>query len=386
MEIPKVVSINIPSGKNLGYVLAILAAALYGLIHVIGKPLLEQSSSGVEINPIALAATIYIINGLFFTAFTRKSKPLRSIGNKNLILIAMIAIAEVSAVITYFFGLKDATAINASIFSNGEIIFSLLIAITIFRERLHRKEITPCFMIIFGMMILPIGYDFYNNGMMLTDLVFGDMLIILAGLLYAIDVNLCKFVSDRISSLRIAQLLSFIAGGFAIALLVTFQMPYEISFEQLAPISLIAILGIGLATVFFLMALRLIGAVRTILIYSTTAIFGIIFSALFLAEQITLVNVISIVTVMIGMYLLRNRLGKENDHENELSENSIPETSSNYLVQRKKSSVISPYTFKKSGISDIFSKTKSKTLLKFAHIYEGGWSQIRDLLIKEKYD
>ena len=127
-----------------------------------------------------------------------------------------------------------------------------------------------------------------------------------------------------------------------------------------------------MATLFFLISLRLIGAVRTILIYSTTAIFGIIFSALFLAEQITLVNVISIVTVMIGMYLLRNRLGKENDHENELPQNSISETSSNYLVQRKKSSVISPYTFKKSGISDIFSKTKSKTLLKFAHIYEGG--------------
>ena len=303
------------SSHTIGYILIISSAALFALTHVIGKPLLEDANVGIEINPIALVATIYIINGIFFTPLTKNSASVKSVGKRNLILIAIIGIAEVSALISYFFGLKESTAVNASIFSNGEIIFSLLIAITIFKERLHKKEITPFFMIIFGMMVLPITYDFWSHGFALSDLVVGDLLIIFSGLLYAIDVNICKYVSHRVSSSRITQLVSFTAGGFALALLVAFQIPYEISWEQLGPISLIAILGTGLATLFFLIALKLIGAVRTVLIYSTTSIFGIIFSAAILGEQITTINIISIITVMSGIYFLRKRFAEEENSE-----------------------------------------------------------------------
>ena len=303
-----------PSSKDVGYFLIISSAALYALTHAIGKPLLGTGEINFDIHPIALVATIYIINGLFFTPLAKKSTPIKSIGSKNLFLIAMIGVAELAGLATYFFGLKDSTAINASIFSNGEIIFALLIAIMVFKERLRRNELTPFFMIIFGMMVLPLVYDAYQSGMVLSNLVFGDLLIILSGLFFALDVNICKYVSDRISSKRITQLYSFFGGGAALVLLIAFQIPYDIDIEQLGPISFIAIAGTGLATVFFLIALRLIGAVRTILIYSTTSIFGIIFSAIILSEQITTFNVISIITVMSGIYLLRNRLGYENNY------------------------------------------------------------------------
>ena len=317
MELSAESIVSRASKHTLGYILIISSAALFALTHVIGKPLLEDANFGIEINPIALVATIYIINGLFFTPLAKNAEPIKNIGRRNLILITLIGIIEVSALISYFFGLKESTAVNASIFSNGEIIFSLLIAITIFKERLHKKELTPFFMIIFGMMILPISYDFWLHGMALSDLVIGDLLIIFSGLLYAIDVNICKYVSDRVSSNRITQLVSFTAGGFALALLIAFQIPYEITWEQLAPISLIAILGTGLATLFFLISLRLIGAVRTVLIYSTTSVFGIIFSAIILAEQITLINIVSIVTVMTGIYFLRKRFGEEHSEINQ---------------------------------------------------------------------
>ncbi len=299
------------SSHTLGYAVIIISAALFALTHVIGKPLFENPEVGVEINPIALVATIYIINGLFFTPLSKKSGPLKNVGRKNIALIAFIGIFEVSALISFFFGLKDSTAVNASIFSNGEIIFSLIISITIFRERLHRKELTPFFMIIFGMMILPLGYDFWLHGMTVSDLVIGDLLIILSGLLYAIDVNICKYVSGRVSSHRITQLVSFTAGGFALAMLVALQIPYNITLEHLPSISAIGIFGIGLASVLFLVSLRLIGAVRTVLIYSTTSIFGIIFSAIILGEQVTMVNIVSIVTVMVGIYMLRKRFGDD---------------------------------------------------------------------------
>ena len=306
------------SKHSFGYICIISSAVLFALTHVISKILLGDGVSPLEINPIGLAATVYIINGLFFTPFASRNNSIKSVGSRNLILIALIGIAELAGLITYFFGMKDASSINASIFSNGEIIFSLLITITIFREKLRRCELTPIFMIILGMMILPIIFDFYQNGLTMSNIVFGDVLLIVAGIFYAIDVNICKFVSSRVSSTRITQLYSFFAGGIALVLLVIFQIPYHINLEQLAPISLLAILGTGLATIFFLMALRLIGAIKTIMIYSTTSIFGIIFSGTILLETVTLTDVISILLVISGIYLLRRRFDdKENTNQSD---------------------------------------------------------------------
>jgi len=303
-------------GKNinhvkLGYCFIIISAALAALFHVIGKPLLGTSGFDYEINPIVLAAVIFLLNGIFFTPLSRNTDSLSKIGGKNLILMIIVGIVEVSALITYFFGLKDSTAVNASIFSNGEVIFSLIIALIVYKEKLQKKELTPFSMILFGMMVLPLGYDFYQHGLTLSSIVFGDMLIIFSGFLYAIDINACKYISDRFDSKRITQITSLASGIFALSLIFAFQIPFDINFEQIPGIAVLAIFGTGISTLFFLIALRLIGAVRSILIYSTTSIFGIIFSAVFLLEEITIVNIISIGMVMVGIYLLRNRLGHE---------------------------------------------------------------------------
>jgi drug/metabolite transporter (DMT)-like permease len=86
------------------------------------------------------------------------------------------------------------------------------------------------------------------------------------------------------------------------------EIPFDISFEQFSIISVIGFLGIGVTMLFFVMALRLIGAVRTVLIYSSTTIFSIIYSSIYLSEEITIISIASVVTVMVGLVALRNRL------------------------------------------------------------------------------
>ena len=295
----------------MGYVLVIVAAALAGLIHSISKPLLSGSGPNFsEINPITLAAIIYFINGLFFTPIGKNNTPITNIGKKNWIMLSVIGITETAALITYFFGLKDSTAVNASILTNGEIVFSILVAITIFREKLQRKELGPFSMIIFGIVLLPIGYDIYRNGMVFTELVFGDLLILFSGIFYAIDVNFCKFVTHRLDAKRITQISSLIGGGFALFLLFILQIPFDVNLSQIPRIAIIGLFGTGISTFFFLIGLRLIGAIKTILLYSSTTVFGMIFAVLFLNESITFQNVLSTILVTAGVYLLRNRLGK----------------------------------------------------------------------------
>jgi len=293
---------------------------LYALAHVIAKPMLGDSSivdgdviKNMGINPITLAACIYFINGLFFTPIARKTTgpSMFNLGKKNLLLLIGIGISEVSALIVYFFGLKDSTAVNASIFSNGEVIFSLLIVMIVFRERLQKNEMLPFVMIIVGMIILPIIYDLHKNGMSMSGVLLGDVLIISSGLFYAIDVNICKYVSDKIDAKRVTQVTSFASGIFALLVLVILNIPFNVNLNDIPMISLLGIAGTGIATLFFVMALRLLGGVRTILLYSTTAIFGIMFSNLVLSEEITMVDVFSITLVISGIFLMRNKIGKE---------------------------------------------------------------------------
>ena len=85
-------------------------------------------------------------------------------------------------------------------------------------------------------------------------------------------------------------------------------MPMEINWNQLIPITLVSILGVGLPTMFFLIAIRLIGPVKTILLYSTTSIFGLGFAALILDESFSYVHCISTAIVIVGIYMLRKKL------------------------------------------------------------------------------
>lgn len=291
-----------------GYYFIILAAALAALIHVISKPMLDGGNSQLEINPIVMAFLIYFICGIFFTPRVKKSKITSKFTRKDAIFMALIGIAEVSALITYFYGISTSTAVNASIFSNGEIIFSLVIAMLIFKERLQIKECIPFSMIIIGMMIIPIGNDLYQNDFKLQSLVTGDLLLIFSGLLYAIDITLCKYIGERFDAKKMVQIVSFVCAAITISIIILFQIPMDVKLVQLPSILIMSIIGTGMSTLFFLMGLKLIGAVRTILLYSTTSMFGILFSGLILSEIITPLDIFSSVLILGGIFLLRNRL------------------------------------------------------------------------------
>jgi len=299
------------SKKTIGIIIVLTASCLYALTHVISKPLVEDNSN-LEINPIILLFIIYVINGIFFTPLARRAGcPITKVGRRNLIIIVGIGLAELIGMGMYLVGLKDSTAVNASLFDNSEIIFALLIAIIIFRERLTKNELAPFFMIVVGVMVIPVAYDMSHTGMVMTELLYGDILIILSGFFLAIDINLYKFVSDRVSSHRIMQLYSFAGGLFALGIIFVFDLPIEVNSDQITPIILVSILGVGLPTMFLLMGIRQIGAVKTILVYSTTSIFGLGFAALILGESFSYVHCISTVVVIVGIYLLRKKLASD---------------------------------------------------------------------------
>ncbi|WP_428324621.1 DMT family transporter [Nitrosopumilus sp.] len=316
----------IKNNRYLGYYFVIGAAALSSLVHVVSKPMLEMGGNSIEINPIVMTFLVYMICGIFFTPIARKTDSIRKFSQKDIAFMAIIGLSEVAALAVYFFGLQNSSAVNASIFSNSEIVFSLIIAMVVFKERLNIKECIPFSMIVVGMMVIPIGNDLLTNGMSIQNIVTGDLLIILSGFLYALDITICKYIGDKYDSRRVTQVTSFVCALVALFAIMLFQIPMDFEISHIPSIAVIAILGTGLSTLLFLAGLRKIGAVRTILLYSTTSVFGILFAGIFLAEEITLIDAISISITLVGIFFLRNKLAEAESDESppNLVQNSKP--------------------------------------------------------------
>lgn len=297
-----------------GFLFAILAAAFAALPNVIPKPLMdEQVALGIVPNPMMLVFVIYIVNSLLFSPFRKSQRKKSNTKSKKmtLILLVMLGVVEASGTLSYTIGLQESTATNASILVNSETIFAILLGIMIFREKLSRAEMLPFFLIVAGSILIPIGTDLHQNNWQFSDFMVGDFLIILAGFFYCLDTFIAKKLDDSIKTRHIVHVMSCTGAIMALSLMVYYEIPFDISLDQFSIMSLVGFLGLGVTMMLFIMALRLIGAVRTVLIYSTTTVFSIVYSAFVLSETITILNISSAACVLFGLYVLRNRISSD---------------------------------------------------------------------------
>lgn len=303
-------SLQSKKGKiALGVVFTLLAAAMEALADVIPKPLMADTQISPA-SPLLIVFIIYIVNGAIFTPFTTKSKPLSQFPIKPLYALTALGVVEVLSTIFFLYGLKDTTAVNASILGNSEIVFGIIIAMIVLGERIKRKEVLPFLLIGIGAILIPIGSDVSQYGFM-TNFVVGDALILVSGLFLGIVMTMYKRMGDEFDSKRIIQYTSFIGAAVAMTGILVMGMPFELDPAHLPVILIAGVIGVGMPVFFVLIALRYIGAVRTILVFSTTTVFGVLFSNILLGEEISFANVGAIAMVIAGTYILRERLARD---------------------------------------------------------------------------
>jgi len=298
-----------------GFLFAILAAAFSALPNVIPKPLMNENlvDGSIVPNPVMLVFVIYVVNSLLFSPFRRSHKKTKSIktGKMTLILLILLGVAEASGTLSYTFGLQETSATNASILVNSETVFAILLGIVIFKAKLSKQEMFPFILIVMGSILIPVGADIHNNNWQLSNFMMGDLFIVLSGFFYCLDTFIAKKLSNSVKTRHIVHVMSCTGAVMALALMLLFEIPFVITLEQLSIISFVGFLGIGVTMMFFVIALRLIGIVRTVLIYSTTTVFSIVYSAFILSENITVLNIVSAGSVLFGLILLRNRISSD---------------------------------------------------------------------------
>jgi len=285
--------------ERLGYVFAILASVMFGSVSVLAKPLVSS------VDPILLASLVYIISAITLSPFARKQK--QKFARRDLLLILSIAVCgAVIAPSLYFVGLTHASASDAALIANGEVFFSVLLAVMFFRERLRLVGWVAILLVLAGMIIITTNLNFAN--FTLQQIHYKDMLLILSMLFWGLDNNLSRYLAQKMNVANIVQIKSAIGGImlFVIALLV-FQVDINVGVDQIIPILVLGSIGFAASLYFFLHGLKRIGTVRTITIFSMSSVFGLVAAAIFLAEQISWYQIVAAGIMILGIYLVSRK-------------------------------------------------------------------------------
>ncbi|WP_456394716.1 DMT family transporter [Thermococcus sp.] len=292
-----------------GYIGALLAAFLFGISSTLNKIALEN------VHPLVVAGSIYLTAGvvLMVIRYTPvkdrileqlKSKVATqdSFSRKDFLLLGVIALfGSFLAPLLFMFGLDRTTAVNASLLLNTETLFTVILALLLFGEKISRRGAIGILFILIGAVVVSTES---LMGVHLTEGLLGNALVVLASLSWAIDNNLSKLLSLKRDLLLVTSLKGLLGGSALLSLAVLFDISLDIPLESLPYLLTVGSLSIGFSIVLFLFALREIGAMKTGAIFATSSLMGAVTAFLVLGESFTGIKAIFGMIMLGGVYLL----------------------------------------------------------------------------------
>jgi drug/metabolite transporter (DMT)-like permease len=287
-----------------GYLAAFISAALVGSIFPIAKPILAS-----QIQPLTLSSMTYLIAGFFMLPITligkRNKKEKESLKKDDYAILLIIGLLGGGiAPFLFFEGLKRTTASDASVLEGGELLFTVIIALLFFKEKLTKIGYLGMTITIIGITLISLSSNINSpNNWYNFNFNFGNILIIFSTLCWGLDNNISKIISKRITNTAKIVLVKSLIGG-TLLLIISFYLGYKLNIEinQIPYLLILGIGGFGLSLFFFIESLRIIGTLKTIVIFSSSAIFGLILSFFILNEKIGIMQVIATTLVILGLY------------------------------------------------------------------------------------
>lgn len=278
--------------EDSGYLYSLAAAITAGSISPLSKFLVSS------VQPLVLAALTVVGAGLVLLPYKFAEVPPR----RGMILFLSIGLIGVAiGFILWVEGLTKTTAVNSSLLVNGEAFFTSIIAFAIFSERLNRKQLLSGLLILAGIIViatnLEAGFSFLQGFQ-------GNLLIIGASAMWGISNNLQRIATQRFNALIVAKFTMLIGGVILIGVVLASQVSIAVPLSSV-PYLIVLTIVIVMTTILMNVALARIGAIRAILVFSTTSVFGAIFAMVFLSEQITLIQIAGGAITLLGAYLIQ---------------------------------------------------------------------------------
>jgi drug/metabolite transporter (DMT)-like permease len=155
-------------------------------------------------------------------------------------------------------------------------------------------------LVVLGIVVVTTGLDFTK--FQLAQGFAGNLLVIGASLTWGVDNNILNLLGGRFGPRFVAKFRNMIGGGLLLAfLLVTSSIVIPLS---AVPLMFFYGVDIAFATLTFMASLIRIGTVHTMLIFTTTSVFGSVFAVVFLAETISLIQVLGGALILFGVVLI----------------------------------------------------------------------------------
>jgi drug/metabolite transporter (DMT)-like permease len=263
--------------KGIGY--AFLTALLFGVGTPLTKTLLDDCDSiilgGLLLLGSGIGLAIFSLLKNVFSSQRKIHKPFTR--NEWGWMFASICCGGVIAPISLLVGLSSTTGSTASLLLNFEAVFTALLAWFVFKESFNRRIIVGMIAIVSGGILLT--WEAHNH----YEFSLQSLGVIAACMGWALDNNFTRKISNA-DSIQIAKYKGLISGVFSLALgmFMGMKMPHWALITQA---SVLGFFSYGVSMVFFVLALRYLGASRASAYFSTAPFIGFIFSILILKED-----------------------------------------------------------------------------------------------------
>jgi drug/metabolite transporter (DMT)-like permease len=289
----------------IGPFFAVIAAVLFGLSSPLAKVLIGS------VNPWLLAGILYLGSGigmsiiqLVRTFGSRKPTQIKIALREIPWLLGVIFFGGIAGPVLLMYGLSLTPASSASLLLNLEGVFTAGLAWIVFKEHYDRR-------IVIGMIAIIIGGIFltWAPGISLTGF-FGPLLVTGACLSWGIDNNLTRKISLN-DPILITMIKSLAAGttNLVIALSIGARLPDSALLFQASALGFVCY---GLSIVFFILALRALGASRTGAYFSAAPFVGALVALGLLHEPITARLIGAALFMGLGIFL---HLMESHEHE-----------------------------------------------------------------------
>lgn len=276
----------------------LFAAALFGSVFTVAKIPLSS------VDPLALSSIVYIISGLALIPFAKASFRLDS-RRDYLLMVVISLLGAVAAPVLLLYGLEQTDASDASILTNGEVIFTIILAAAFFGERPKgRVGVFAVGLVIVGLFIATTDLQVSETILQINP---GNIMILASMFFWAVDNNLSRRLTTRIDPAKIAMIKSLLGGLIMLAMAIL--LGKQADFLGIQPdlwliIIAMSVSGFGGALLLFLQGIKRIGTVKTMSIFSLTPIFGIIIAALVLGESISVLQGVATAIIIGGILIL----------------------------------------------------------------------------------
>ena len=273
---------------------AALAAVFYALNMPFSKILLRSVGSTMLAGLLYIGAGVGM--GIIYLVKRHSVPPEEKHGKADLPYTIAMVVLDIAAPILLMLGLSTASAANASLLNNFEIVATTLIARIFFGEKVTARLWGAIGLITLG------GAMLSFEDLTSFSFSYGSLLILAAASCWGLENNCTRKISDKNAPMIVMIKGIFSgSGSVAIALIIGESFP-SVGYALMALI--LGFVAYGLSITFYVSAQKDLGAAKTSAYYAIAPFVGTFLSAVMLRERLGLQYFLALAVMIIGSALV----------------------------------------------------------------------------------